>query len=76
MDLEKLVESKILNTYKVCIIGCKQVGKTSLLLRFLNNSFTEKYFPTKKLTICETFQNFHFNSSEEDKNSCVELLDT
>ena len=76
MDLEKLVDSKLSKTYKICLIGAKEVGKTSILVRLLNNNFNEKYFPTKKLITYETFHNFNNSTIEEDKLSCIELLDT
>ena len=76
MDLDKIIEYKIQSTYKICFIGEKEVGKTSLIMRFLNNNYNNKYFPTKKLRIYETFHNFNSDALELDKYSCIELLDT
>ncbi len=32
--------------FKIVLVGEEAVGKTSLILRFINNSFTENYIPT------------------------------
>ncbi len=32
--------------FKVVLLGDEAVGKTSLILRYINNSFTESYIPT------------------------------
>lgn len=42
-ESSKIIDKKI---YKVAIIGSGAVGKTSLTLRFFNNSWCDEYNPT------------------------------
>ena len=36
----------MVRTYKVCLVGCRHVGKSSLVERLLGHGFEQKYCPT------------------------------
>ena len=36
--------------FRIIVLGASEVGKTSLILQYLNNTFKEKYYPTKEIT--------------------------
>ena len=39
-----------LQKFRLVILGNAEVGKTSIINQFINNSFRDSYFPTKELT--------------------------
>jgi len=46
-----------MNTYKICLIGDAQVGKSTLLHRFTNGNFIEKYQPTMGVDVAPVKHN-------------------
>lgn len=38
-----------LKILKLLFLGSSETGKTSIINRYINNSFNENYFPTKDL---------------------------
>ncbi len=39
-----------LQKFRLIMLGNAEVGKTSIINQFINNSFRDSYFPTKELT--------------------------
>jgi GTPase SAR1 family protein len=39
----------ILPKYRIVILGSSKVGKTNLIIRYLNNTFQDEYNPTNGL---------------------------
>ncbi len=77
MDLEKTVSSKTDGYYhKLCLIGAKEVGKTSLACSIQNNYFSKKYIPTRDIHKYEVPHNFNSNNKDvEDKYATIEIND-
>ena len=51
------------NTYskfRVILIGDAYVGKTSLIMRYMNNNFRDEYFPTKEIMYFIFIYNIYF----------------
>lgn len=46
MDVDEL-KKKIMPIYRIIVLGAKQVGKTSLINQFVNNSFDAFYESTE-----------------------------
>ena len=40
---------KSISKFRVILLGNQNVGKTSLIIQYLNNQFKEEYFPTKDI---------------------------
>jgi len=40
---------KSISKFRVILLGNQGVGKTSLIIQYLNNQFNEEYFPTKDI---------------------------
>ncbi|NVM02016.1 MAG: GTP-binding protein [Candidatus Helarchaeota archaeon] len=63
---ERVVEKKPDFRFKVVVIGDAGVGKTTLLLRFVDDSFQESYLPTIGVNVCNkkvsiANKNIHLN---------------
>jgi GTPase SAR1 family protein len=43
-------DGKKLQKFRIIFLGNAEVGKTSIINQFINNSFRDTYFPTKELT--------------------------
>jgi GTPase SAR1 family protein len=41
-----------LDKYRIILFGDKEVGKTSLINRFINHTFREEYNPTTEIMYC------------------------
>ncbi len=48
MDDDCILGNKIFK-FRLILLGNQNVGKTSLIVQFINNIFLEEYFPTKDL---------------------------
>lgn len=48
MDDDCIPGNKIFK-FRLILLGNQNVGKTSLLVQFINNIFSEEYFPTKDI---------------------------
>ena len=48
-DHKKFHEGEIYPKFRVILLGNSQVGKTSLIMQFMNHNFREEYFPSKEL---------------------------
>lgn len=40
---------KSISKFRVILLGNQLVGKTSLIVQYLNNQFNDEYFPTKDI---------------------------
>ncbi|MFX1450405.1 MAG: Rab family GTPase [Promethearchaeota archaeon] len=49
---ERVIEKKPDFRFKVVVVGDSGVGKTTLLLRFVDNSFQESFLPTIGVNVC------------------------
>lgn len=74
MDVEFLKTYNKKSEYYICVLGSKESGKTSLILRYLNNGYQNKYFPTKKINSFGTCHNF-CKENEEDRFSSIQIID-
>lgn len=51
-------------TFKVVIVGDSGVGKTSLILRAVNNEFDTTYMPSTKVDSCDYYIRIFFPSEK------------
>jgi GTPase SAR1 family protein len=47
--MELKLDGNLNPKYRMILLGSKKTGKTSLINRFINNSFRNEYYPTKDL---------------------------
>lgn len=45
--MNAVLDGKDLSNFKIIVIGSSQVGKTSIINKYINKIFIESYFPTK-----------------------------
>jgi GTPase SAR1 family protein len=48
-DKKKFIDGNIIPKFKLILLGSGGVGKTSLIMQYINNNFREEYYPTKDL---------------------------
>lgn len=48
--MDPVIEGVNLYNFKIIFIGSAKTGKTSLINKYVNNIFIDKYFPTKDFT--------------------------
>ncbi|KAI0314808.1 small GTPase superfamily [Amylostereum chailletii] len=61
--------SDILNKRKIAVLGSRSVGKSSLVLQFIENTFIEPYHPTIESTFVKTIR---YHNQDYD----CEIIDT
>jgi GTPase SAR1 family protein len=48
-DKKKYTDGNLIPKLRAVLLGNSKVGKTSLIMRYLNRNYREEYFPTKEL---------------------------
>jgi GTPase SAR1 family protein len=48
-DQKKDLDGELIDKLKIILLGCAEVGKTSLIMQYMNNNFREEYYPTKNI---------------------------
>lgn len=48
-DNNKYHEGELFPKFRIILLGNSQVGKTSLIMQFMNRNFREEYFPSKEI---------------------------
>jgi GTPase SAR1 family protein len=54
----KYVEGEKLNKIRVIFLGNQKVGKTSLIMRYMNHYFRSDYFPTNEIMYTHVYLAF------------------
>ncbi len=47
--MSDLKDGTFLPKFRIIFVGCSRVGKTNLIMRYVNNTFRKDYYPTKEL---------------------------
>ena len=68
-DLKK--QKKIVKKFRICVLGPSYVGKTQVINRFVNSTFTPFYEPTLE---CQTFRRA-VNVNEDDPSTDPKFVD-
>jgi len=78
-----LQDSQNLTKFRIVLLGDPNVGKTSIITQFINNSFRESYFPTSEIkyfyfiySIYKKLYNFYTKKEQIDEFAFIEILDT
>jgi GTPase SAR1 family protein len=48
-DSKKYINGDNIPKFRAIILGNSKVGKTSLIMRYMNHFFRDEYFPTREL---------------------------
>lgn len=73
IDPNNVAKEKNTHEYKICTLGDIGVGKTSLLVRYVENSFNKEYKPTMNDTFKKTYS---FKLNKKKITFQMELYDT
>ena len=55
--MSDILNGEFLPKFRIIILGCSKVGKTNLVMRYINNTFRNDYYPSKNILYIKIIQN-------------------
>ena len=54
--MSDIQDGAFLPKFRIIILGCSKVGKTNLVMRYINNTFRNDYYPSKDISYINIIQ--------------------